>query len=62
MRDCDGSGMPSTQKASINDKQEVKHKLASDVKEVETQHKISETNFATPPRPSKLLNTVQTQA
>ena len=49
------SGMLSTQKVSTNDKQEAKRKIASDVKEVETQHKISETNFAAPPRPSILL-------
>ena len=49
------SGMLSNQKVSINDKQEVTIKLASDMKEVETQHNISETNFAPLPRPSKLL-------
>ena len=49
------SGMLSNQKVSIDDKQEAKIKLASDVEEVETQHNISETNFAPLPRPSKLL-------
>ena len=45
----------STQKKMIDENQESKRKLASDAKDVETQHEIGETNFITLPRPSKIL-------